>query len=449
MEGRSVTLVSGGGNERIVGRSVGKEPDSSVSRWSPLTTVLAMACIASGRLCARAEKLCQFGHFAQLRREVTTTTCAKSRLAVGRTCGALLQRCQSKANTPDCRIGLARATSTMQTQMPGSRSDYQIDPYRVIEDDLKDLFENIRKELINATTQKDLHPLVVYYMDGQGKALRPMLSILMARAINYHKGSDVLSYSQQRIAMISEMVHVASLLHDDVIDQSNFRRGKPSVNIVWSQKKVAVAGDFILAVACMILARIQNDDVTITMNQIITDLVQGEFMQLGSKETENERFAHYFSKTYLKTGSLMANCTKSVALLAEVDDHLIEMAYQYGRNVGLAFQLVDDLLDFVASAEAIGKPAAADLKLGLATAPVLFACERYPELNAMIMRRFQEPGDVEKAFELVHKSNGLEQTKFMAKKHCVEATRILQSFVKSPYQKALLVLVDLVLNRMK
>lgn len=74
---------------------------------------------------------------------------------------------------------------------------------------------------------------------------------------------------------------------------------------------------------------------------------------------------------------------------------------------------------------------------------------QYPELNAMIMRRFQEPGDVEKAFELVHKSNGLEQTKFMAKKHCVEAIRIAQSFPKSPYQKALMVLADLVLNRMK
>ncbi|EFN76575.1 Decaprenyl-diphosphate synthase subunit 1 [Harpegnathos saltator] len=337
----------------------------------------------------------------------------------------------------------------MQTQLPGSLSDYQIDPYRLVEDDLKYLFENIQEELINATTQKELQPIATYYMDGQGKALRPMLSILMARVINYHKGSDVLSYSQRRIAMISEMIHVASLLHDDVIDQSDSRRGKPSVNIIWSQKKVAMAGDYILAVAGTMLARIQNDDVTIVINQIITDLVQGEFMQLGSKETENERFAHYFTKTYLKTASLMANCSKAVATLAEVDDRMVEMAYQYGRNVGLAFQLVDDFLDFVASSEAIGKPAGADLKLGLATAPVLFACEQYPELNAMIMRRFQEPGDVEKAFDLVHKSNGLQQTKFMAKKHCVEAIRIAQSFAKSPYQKALTVLADLVLNRMK
>ncbi|XP_029673678.1 decaprenyl-diphosphate synthase subunit 1 [Formica exsecta] len=337
----------------------------------------------------------------------------------------------------------------MQTQMPGSLPDYQIDPYRLAEDDFKDMFGDIRLELINNTTQEELQPISTYYLDGQGKAVRPILTILMARAINYHKGRNVLSHSQRQVAMISEMIHTSSLLHDDVIDQSDIRRGKPSVNAVWSQKKVAMAGDYILSVACLMISRLQNDDVSIAISQIVTDLVQGEFMQLGSKETENERFAHYLTKTYRKTASLIANCCKAVAILAEVDDRMIEMAFQYGRNVGLAFQLVDDLLDFVASSEALGKPTAADLKLGLATAPVLFACEQYPELNAMIMRRFQEHGDVKKAFELVHKSNGLEQTRFLAKKHCAEANKIVQSFAKSPYQKALIIMADLVINRMK
>ncbi|XP_071629765.1 all trans-polyprenyl-diphosphate synthase PDSS1 [Temnothorax longispinosus] len=410
-----------------------------------------MACIGSSRLCARVERLCQYGHFAQLRRRVSTTACVKSRPATTRaTGGALLQPCQqNKTNTRDSRIGLARATSTMQTQMPGSLPDYQIDPYRLVEDDIKDLFDEIQLELINNTSQEELQPISTYYFDGQGKAVRPMFTILMARAINYHKGRNDLSQSQRQVAMISEMVHSASLLHDDVIDQSDIRRGKPSVNAVWSQKKVAMAGNYILSVACMMLSRIQNDDVTITISQIVSDLVQGEFMQLGSKETENERFAHYLTKTYRKTASLIANCVKAAAILSEVDDRTIEMAYQYGRNVGLAFQLVDDLLDFVASSTAMGKPTAADLRLGLATAPVLFACERYPELNVMIMRRFQEPGDVERAFELVHESNGLEQTRFLAKKHCAEASKIAQSFAKSPYQRALIIMTDLVINRMK
>nr|CAD7462273.1 unnamed protein product [Timema tahoe] len=279
--------------------------------------------------------------------------------------------------------------------------------------------------------------------------------------------------------------------------------------------KVAMAGDFILAVASMMIARLRDNDVTLTLSQgvkeycklwwgkqalgayvvstismcgtvaairyhtatillpywhrtatvlapyvydtmpvcedlkVVTDLVQGEFMQLGSKETENERFAHYLTKTYRKTASLLANSVKATAMLAGADDALSEVVFQYGRNVGLAFQLVDDLLDFVSSSAAMGKPTAADLKLGLATAPVLFACEKYPELNPMIMRRFQEPGDVERAFELVHKSQGLEQTRFLARKHCIEAARHASSIAESPYQKGLQVITDLVINRLK
>jgi len=276
-----------------------------------------------------------------------------------------------------------------------------------------------------------------------------MVSILMARAINYHLGKDGLLTSQRRIAMICEIIHSASLMHDDVIDQSDIRRGKPSINAMWNQKKVTLAGDFILGVVSTMIARLRNDDATLAMSQAITDLVQGEFMQLGSKETENERFAHYLTKTYRKTASLIANSLKSVAMLAGADDQIVDVSFQYGRNLGLAFQLVDDLLDFVSSTDTMGKPAASDLKLGLATAPVLFACEKYPELNPMIMRRFQEPGDVERAFELVYKSQGLEQTQFLAKKHSLEAIRLANSLSESPYQKALHVIADMTISRMK
>ncbi|KOB70637.1 putative Decaprenyl-diphosphate synthase subunit, partial [Operophtera brumata] len=125
-----------------------------------------------------------------------------------------------------------------------------------------------------------------------------------------------------------------------------------------------------------------------------------------------------------------------VALLSGADERTCELCFQYGRNLGLAFQLVDDLLDFVSSAQAMGKPTAADLKLGLATAPVLFACEK-------------ESGDVEKAFELVHKSRGLEQTRFLARKHGAEAARLAADLAESPYQKGLVITTDLVLNRIK
>lgn len=356
----------------------------------------------------------------------------------------LVQHCQAAQCAGSSRL--------FSTQQPGAGPlpDYQpVDPYRLIEDDLKEVYRDIKQELRWNTNQDELHTIATYYFDGQGKALRPMVAILMARAINHHMQKSGLLPAQRQVAMIAEMIHSASLIHDDVIDQSDFRRGKPSVNVLWNHKKVTMAGDFILAVASMMIARLRDNDVTLTLSQVVTDLVQGEFMQLGSKETENERFAHYLTKTYRKTASLIANSVKAVAMLAGADEKTSEIAFQYGRNVGLAFQLVDDLLDFVSSSDAMGKPTAADLKLGLATAPVLFACEKYPELNPMIMRRFQEAGDVEKAFELVHKSQGLEQTRFLAKKHCLEAARLAGTIRESPYQKALIVASDLVINRMK
>ncbi|XP_047491558.1 all trans-polyprenyl-diphosphate synthase PDSS1-like [Penaeus chinensis] len=245
------------------------------------------------------------------------------------------------------------------------------------------------------------------------------------------------------------MIHTASLVHDDVIDASDTRRGKPSVNSLYGQRKAVMAGDYILSVASAMLARIRNEEVIVILSQVLSDLVQGEFMQLGSKENENERFAHYLKKSFKKTASLLAYSCKAVALLSGADEDLQEVAFQYGRNVGIAFQLLDDILDLVASSNEIGKPTVTDLKLGLATAPVLFACEKFPELNPMIMRRFQEPGDVQKAFEFVHKSDGLEQTQFLARQHCDEAVRVISSLKPSIEQKALITLTDRVLNRGK
>ncbi|CAH1113031.1 unnamed protein product [Psylliodes chrysocephalus] len=428
-----------------------------------------MASIGSSRICARVhEKLCQWGHsqivkkstvrakigfYPSIRNFTDDTTKAqalKNAVAAAAAQTTTTSGCWHPCVRPEVP-GTARTFATMRTQQPGSLPEYQVDPYALLEDDLRDVYGYIRNALRRNTFQDNLYEIATYYFDGHGKAIRPMVTILMARAINCHmyKENSGLIASQREVAMISEMIHTASLVHDDVIDQSDFRRGKPSVNVKWNHKKVTMAGDFILAVASMMIARLRNNEVTSVLSQVVSDLVQGEFMQLGSKETENERFAHYLQKTYRKTASLIANSVKSVAILAEGDEKITEISYQYGRNLGLAFQLVDDLLDFVSSAEAMGKPTAADLKLGLATAPVLFACEKYPELNPMIMRRFQEPGDVEKAFELVHKSRGLQQTQFLARQHCQEAVRLANLIDESPYQKGLIVAADYVLNRMK
>ena len=112
------------------------------------------------------------------------------------------------------------------------------------------------------------------------------------------------------------MIHTASLIHDDVIDASETRRGKESVQQAWGQKKAILTGDYILSISSQILARVRNEEVVQVLSQVLEDLVRGEFMQLGSKEDESERFNHYLRKTYKKTASLVANSCKSVSILA-------------------------------------------------------------------------------------------------------------------------------------
>ncbi|KAM6089334.1 all trans-polyprenyl-diphosphate synthase PDSS1 isoform 2-T2 [Chlamydotis macqueenii] len=359
-----------------------------------------------------------------------------------------------------------------------SDEKYQ-DPFQLGRRDLKNLYEDIKKELLVSTVE--LKEMCDYYFDGKGKAFRPMIVVLMARACNiHHNNSREVQASQRSVAIIAEMIHTASLVHDDVIDDANSRRGKMTVNQIWGERKAVLAGDFILSAASVALARIGNTTIISVLTQVIEDLVRGEFLQLGSKENENERFAHYLEKTFKKTASLIANSCKAVwtklrrdigfqnisyhqsgvsleavqfllmvSILGCPDPKVHEIAYQYGKNVGIAFQLIDDVLDFTSCANHLGKPAAADLKLGLATGPVLFACRQFPEMNAMIMRRFSKPGDVERARKYVLQSDGVQQTTYLAQRYCHEATREISKLRPSPEREALIQLTEMVLMRDK
>ncbi|CAL8072813.1 unnamed protein product [Orchesella dallaii] len=344
------------------------------------------------------------------------------------------------------------ASPVFPTYVPSSpqRKSGSGDVSPEIHEDMEDLFVEIRKELQGR--DPELCKVAEYYFDGQGKAIRPMIAIIMARAINAHLQGSSQSFllpQQKKLALVTEMIHTATLVHDDVIDRSNKRRGKPSVNALFGERRTIVGGDYVLAKAGAMVARLNSDEVTEILAQVLEDLVHGEFMQMDSSGDNSERFAHYIGKTFNKTASLMAYSCKGVAILGGSDDSLAEKAFQYGKHLGIAFQLVDDLLDFVSSTAEMGKPVAADLQLGLATAPVLFAAQKFPELNPLIERRFSEPDDVAKALELVKKSDGLEETKILAQRYCSEAVRYANFLKPSVYRDDLVLLTEKVVNRTK
>lgn len=293
------------------------------------------------------------------------------------------------------RRSIASSSALLQSSQVSSPRENvdKVDPFKLVESDLNNLYQEIRTELW--TQRPELEQIAGYYFDGQGKAFRPMIVVLVARALNFHiKRVPDLTSSQKTVAMVAEMIHTASLVHDDVIDTADTRRGKSSVNVLWGQKKAILAGDYIISRASQMLARLRNDEVIFVLSQVrpvpvpaapahrcpqvLLDLVQGEFMQMGSKEDESERFSHYIHKSFKKTASLIAYTCKAVALLSGANQSVQEAAFQYGRNLGIAFQLVDDLLDFVSSQQV--RPTLSEFCLLLFLPADLFVT-RCPERN--------------------------------------------------------------------
>ncbi|KAG0634775.1 isoprenoid synthase domain-containing protein [Tuber brumale] len=268
--------------------------------------------------------------------------------------------------------------------------------------------------------------------------------------------------TQRRLAEIVELIHTATLLHDDVLDQAETRRGNPSANSFSGNKLSILAGDYMLGRASVYLARLRNPEVIELLAEVIAELVKGELLQLRNTATGavadftskssreaylRDSLEYYLEKTYLKSASLISKSCRATAVLGGATEDVATKAYAYGRHLGLAFQLVDDVLDYTSSNDQIGKPAGADLELGLATAPVFYACEEFGELGELIERRFCLDGDAEKARALVHKSNGIDRTLALAGSFCDTARQAISSFPPSEAKDGLEEVLEMVLMR--
>ncbi|KAF9630871.1 Polyprenyl synthetase [Lasiodiplodia theobromae] len=393
----------------------------------------------------------------------------------------------------------AAAQQIFNNSAPDPSAPISIDPLRSVAKEMKFLTKNIRQLL--GSGHPTLDTVAKYYTQSEGKYVRPMLVLLMSRATalipnndrpsvrnvdrsitppnilvdenpdhpentpitsqnsidNTYRpdDSDILP-SQRRLAEITELIHTASLLHDDVIDHSEARRGAASANIEFGNKMTVLAGDFLLGRASVALARLRDPEVTELLATVIANLIEGEFMQLKNTARDEahpvfteDTVTYYLQKTYLKSASLISKSCRAAAILGGSAPDVVEAAYQYGKNLGMAFQLVDDMLDYTITAEELGKPAGADLELGLATAPLLFAWKGNAELGALVGRKFSRPGDVQKARELVARSSGLEQTRALAQQYVDNAIQAISGFPTSEAKDGLIEMCTKVMKRRK
>nr|KJB07795.1 hypothetical protein B456_001G118100 [Gossypium raimondii] len=192
-----------------------------------------------------------------------------------------------------------------------------------------------------------------------------------------------------------------------------------------------LAGDFLLSRACLTLASLKNTEVVTLIATVVENLVTGETMQLTTASNKRFSMEYYMQKTYNKTASLMSNSCKSVALLAGHTTVIAMLAFEYGKNLGLAFQLIDDVLDFTGTSASLGKGSLSDIRHGIITAPILFAMEEYPQLRAVVDKGFDNPANVDMALEYLGKSRGIERTKELAMKHANLAAAAIESLPQS------------------
>ena len=315
-----------------------------------------------------------------------------------------------------------------------------IDPFGLVHQEVQIVSERLRHSVLSSVPALASAAEYFFRPGREGKRLRPTLALLMASALSHEAPSPSLLQvdlrpasshpperrrQQQRLAEISELIHVASLLHDDVIDDAETRRGILSLNSFLGNKTAILAGDFLLARASVSLASLRNTEVVELMSQVLENLVSGEIMQMTATKDQLSDQAFYLEKTYCKTASLMANSAKSIAVLAGQPAAVCDAAESYGRHLGIAFQIVDDILDLTASSTLLGKPALNDIKSGLSTLPVLLAAEEHPELKSLILRKFKGNGDQAEAVRLVSKSQGIARAREMAKHHCMIAAEMV------------------------
>lgn len=383
-----------------------------------------------------------------LARPSTTSVCSQCLLDDPLTQRISIQTRTYRPTRPRNVSPFGAAVSAAQTifkGMPKGPAGISVDPLRIVGKELKFLSKNIRQLL--GSGHPALDKVAKYYTRSEGKHMRPLLVLLMsqATALDPRKetsaanprpvdnplsapsilddknpdmnplvsraaeaqydfaGDDNILPSQRRLAEITELIHTASLLHDDVIDNAVTRRSSNSANTAFGNKMAVLAGDFLLGRASVALARLRDPEVTELMATVIANLVEGEFMQLKNTAQDeskpvytDETLTYYLQKTYLKTASLISKSCRSAAVLGRSAPEVIEASYAYGKNLGLAFQLVDDMLDYTVTEAELGKPAGADLELGLATAPLLFAWKSNPELGPLVGRKFREEGDVQR-----------------------------------------------------
>jgi octaprenyl-diphosphate synthase len=285
-----------------------------------------------------------------------------------------------------------------------------------------------------------------YIHEAGGKRLRPTLLLLCSRLCG--GGGD----SAVRMGAVVEMIHAATLVHDDIIDDARTRRGRPSTNIKWGNHTSVLAGDWLYMQAFQMALRDRNFHVLDVLISVTQMMVEGELMQLQRIGSIAVTEADYMDLVDRKTAALFAACARLGAVTAEAKSDDEDRLAHFAWNVGMAFQLVDDLLDFTARENVLGKPVGNDLWEGKVTLPLIYALEKAGpderELIQMVLKdRNYERVSFASVYDIVERHDGIRRVQDRATQFTREARGLLATFPDSRYQRALYAVTELVTDR--
>lgn len=281
------------------------------------------------------------------------------------------------------------------------------------------------------------HPVLYaasqHLFSAGGKRFRPALVLLVAKALNKGK----LLASQKRLAEITEIIHTASLVHDDILDDCSTRRGVQTVHNTFNVKIAVLAGDYLFAQSSWYLANLDSLQVVQNISKVISDFAEGEIRQGLILFDTDFSITEYLEKSFYKTASLIAASCQGSAILNQVDAQTSKNLYNYGKHLGLAFQIIDDILDLIGSMEFLGKPAGSDLKNGNLTAPILFAITEEKKISSLIYREFSKKDDIALTINLINSSGGIFKATDIASEHIQAALSSINDLENSESKKLL------------
>ena len=315
--------------------------------------------------------------------------------------------------------------------------------YELVQQDLSWVEEQF-KLLVDsqADTFPELGKMLSQVLIG-GKLIRPTLTLLAGKLYNYNPENMLL------MATACELMHIATLVHDDAIDKAGLRRGRPTINRLWGVDRAVLLGDYLFARAGEFAAATGNLRVVRLFTQTLGTISRAELRQGFSSFSLEQTLDQYIERIWGKTAALFVMATESGAVLSQATEAVVQALKSYGSNLGIAFQIVDDVLDFVATEEELGKPVASDLVQGTLTLPSLLILKRFPEDNPvkMIFQNRNRQEEIKRAIELVRSSGVAEECYQIASDYSTRACLNLNLLPDSPHRQALLALANYVVER--